>query len=276
MILFERGRFDLEMPLVEVLRDFDIGEDVRRRKVTLRLLLAHASGLPAETRLFEQAADPAALVRAIAALPLECDPGSRMVYSDPGFILLGEAVQRLTGEPLDSFCRREIFAPLGMAQTVFCPPHEWRSSIPPTEEDRAFRHRIIQGEVQDENAAVLGGVAGHAGLFGPAQELAVFAECLLNGGNPILQAATVERFTRREAGSTRTLGWDTPTPPSQSGRHLSPRSYGHLGYAGTSLWIDPERKLSIALLTNRTWPDRKSQLIRQFRPAFHDAIVEDL
>jgi CubicO group peptidase (beta-lactamase class C family) len=138
---------------------------------------------------------------------------------------------------------------------------------------------VIQGEVNDENAWVMGGVAGHAGLFSTAYDVAVFAEFMLRGGAPLLDLHTVELFTRRErhpANTSRALGWDTPSPPSQSGRYFSPDSYGHLGFTGTSLWIDPKRHLSVTLLTNRTWPDRSSQAIKQIRPAFHDAVVEAL
>lgn len=138
---------------------------------------------------------------------------------------------------------------------------------------------MIQGEVQDENAWVLGGVAGHAGLFSTAHDIARFAECMLAGGTPILRPETIALFTRREsapASTSRALGWDTPSQPSQSGKYFGPRSYGHLGYTGTSLWIDPDRQLSITLLTNRTWPDCSNQAIKQVRPKFHDAIIEAL
>jgi CubicO group peptidase (beta-lactamase class C family) len=154
-----------------------------------------------------------------------------------------------------------------------------KDSIPPTADDQSFRRRIIQGEVQDENASVLGGVAGHAGLFSTAEDLAIFAHAMLNRGYPILRSDTVELFSRREsapAGTSRALGWDTPSAPSQSGKYFSGRSFGHLGYTGTSLWIDPERQLSITLLTNRTWPDCANQAIKQVRPAFYDAVVEAL
>ena len=142
-----------------------------------------------------------------------------------------------------------------------------------------FRNRIIQGEVQDENASVMGGVAGHAGLFSTAHDLAIFASSMLQGGTPILRPETVALFTRRQsapAGTSRALGWDTPSTPSQSGKYFGSHSYGHLGYTGTSLWIDPDRQLSITLLTNRTWPDCSNQVIKQVRPQFHDAIVEAL
>jgi CubicO group peptidase (beta-lactamase class C family) len=166
-----------------------------------------------------------------------------------------------------------------MARTTFQPAPALKDSIVPTADDRSFRHRILQGEVQDENASVLGGVAGHAGLFSTAEDLAIFAHAMLNGGYPILRPATVELFSRRQTapeGTSRALGWDTPSAPSQSGKYFSARSFGHLGYTGTSLWIDAERQLSVTLLTNRTWPDCTNQAIKQVRPAFHDAVVEAL
>jgi CubicO group peptidase (beta-lactamase class C family) len=133
--------------------------------------------------------------------------------------------------------------------------------------------------VHDENCYVLNGVSAHAGLFSTADDIAKFAACMLRGGDPIFSPDTVRKFTRRDTMppyTTRTLGWDTPSQPSSSGRYFSPYSYGHLGFTGTSLWIDPEADLAIVLLTNRVWPDRSSQLIKQFRPAFHDAVREEL
>src|SRR5262249_43322176 len=153
-------------------------------------------------------------------------------------------------------------------------PAAMKEHIPPTVDDREFRKRIVQGEVHDENASAMGGVAGHAGLFAPARDVATFAHAMLEGGRPILRPEAVSLFIRRESsppGTTRALGWDTPSSPSQSGKYFSPRSFGHLGYTGTSLWVDPDRQLSVTLLTNRTWPDRTSEAIRQVRPAFHDA-----
>jgi CubicO group peptidase (beta-lactamase class C family) len=166
-----------------------------------------------------------------------------------------------------------------MTHTTFNPGADLKDVIAPTADDRSFRHRIIQGEVQDENASVLGGVAGHAGLFSTAEDLAIFAHAILNGGYPFLRAHTVERFSRREStpvGTSRALGWDTPSSPSQSGKYFSSKAFGHLGYTGTSLWIDPDRQLSVTLLTNRTWPDCQNETIKQVRPTFHDAIIEAL
>src|SRR5579884_949561 len=278
MLLYERGELDLEAPVCHVLPQI-CGTDARRRDITFRMLLAHSSGLPGYVRLFDVAKTRDALIAAALDTPLIAAPGTQAVYSDIGFLILGEALARIADEPLDRFCQREIFGPLGMSRTGFLPPQEGRKMVPPTEDDQTFRKRIIKGEVQDENASVMGGVAGHAGLFAPAEDVATFAHSLLSGGRPVLRPGTVALFTRREEsppGTSRTLGWDTPSRPSQSGTMFSPRSFGHLGYAGTSLWIDPEREISITLLTSRTWPDRKSQAIKEVRPAYHDAIMKVL
>lgn len=309
MMLYERGLLELDAPVAGTVPEFrtdSTGSDPRRSDVTFRMLLAHSSGLPAYEKLFLRVHSRAELLHAAFTTPLTADPGSRAEYSDIGFIILGEALERIAEETLDIFCQRETFGPLGMANTGFNPPLAARSKIPPTADERetqcdagaparetqtpagkqsvshtsprrTFRQRIIQGEVQDENAFVLGGVAGHAGLFSTAEELAIFAQTLLAGGSPILRPETIELFTRREsepAGTSRALGWDTPSSPSQSGKHFGPRSYGHLGYTGTSLWIDPDRQLSLTLLTNRTWPDCSNQAIKQVRPQVHDAILE--
>jgi serine-type D-Ala-D-Ala carboxypeptidase len=278
MLLYERGLLDLDAPVVAVVPEF-ARNDARCREVTFRMLLAHSSGLPAYVKLFLQAQTREQLLDAAFATPLEANPGTRAEYSDIGFIILGVALERIADEPLDRFCQREIFGPLGMAHTSFNPSAALRSAIPPTVDDLDFRHRIIQGEVQDENASVLGGVAGHAGVFSNAYDLAIFANAMLQGGPPIIRQETLAVFTRRQEsppGASRGLGWDTPSSPSQSGQYFSPRSFGHLGYTGTSLWIDPERQLSATLLTNRTWPDCSSQAIKEIRPRFHDAVVEAL
>jgi serine-type D-Ala-D-Ala carboxypeptidase len=281
MLLYERGLLDLEAPATAIVPEFtqDAAKDPRRHEVTLRMLLAHCSGLPAHEKFFLKARNRNELLQAAFTTPLAVDPATRAVYSDIGFIILGVALERLADESLDRFSQREIFAPLGMTNTTFNPPAELRAKIPPTANDQTFRQRVIQGEVYDENASVLGGVAPQAGLFSIAADLAKFAQAMLNRGSPILRPETVSLFTRREpapAGTTRALGWDTPSTPSLSGKYFSPQSYGHLGYTGTSLWIDPTRQLSITLLTNRTWPDCSNQAINQLRPKFHNAIIEAL
>ena len=278
MILYERGLIDLDAPVVSIVPEF-AGSDVRRGDVTVHMLLAHSSGLPAYEKLFLKVKTRDELLAAALTTPLATDPGTRAEYSDIGFIILALALERVADEGLDRFCQRELFGPVGMLHTTFNPPASWRASIPPTADDRSFRKRIIQGEVQDENASVLGGVAGHAGLFANAEDLATFSHILLHGGRPLVRPETLAIFTRREtapAGTSRALGWDTPSSPSQSGKYFSARSFGHLGYTGTSLWLDPERELSITLLTNRTWPDCSNKAIKDVRPAFHDAVVEAL
>jgi CubicO group peptidase (beta-lactamase class C family) len=279
MILYERGSFRLDQPVVEVLPECDCG-DPRRRRVTFSMLLAHSSGLPAYVKLFQVARNREELLQQAFKVPLVADPGVHAEYSDIGFILLGVALERIAGESLDLFFKRNVHDQLGLRVATFRPPRKpCRALTAPTEHDKTFRHRVIQGEVNDENAWVMGGVAGHAGLFSTAFDVALFAECMLRGGSPLLDLHTVELFTQRETspvGTSRSLGWDTPSLPSQSGRYFSPQSYGHLGFTGTSLWIDPKRQLSVTLLTNRTWPDRGSQVIKQIRPAFHDAVIEAL
>jgi serine-type D-Ala-D-Ala carboxypeptidase len=276
MLLNQRGRLLLDQPLAQILPEFAQGETARQ-PVTLRRLLAHASGLPGYAPLYLKAKTREELLNACLHLPLAAAPGSRAEYSDPGFILLGQALEVLAGDSLENFCSREVFTPLGMTSTRFRPPAHWRFAIPPTEQDLTFRHRVIQGEVQDENCFVLGGAGGHAGLFSNALDPLLYARCLLH--QEMFTAETIQLFTTRAdlpPGSSRALGWDTPSPPSSSGNFFSRHSAGHLGYSGTSLWIDFERKIAVVLLTNRTWPRRESQAIRLVRPAFHNAVVQSL
>ena len=280
MLLVQRGRLNVEMPLRELLPEFVAGRNGGdpASKVKVRHLLAHNSGLPGYVRFFETAGSSQELMKACLGLKLEAAPGERAEYSDPGFILLGSALERLVGERLDAWVGREVFDPVGLRATGFCPAEEVRGFIPPTELVEGFRHRLIQGEVQDENAFVFGGVAGHAGLFSNVGDLLRFSGEILKAGAGLFDRATVEMFAERQGpeGSSRALGWDTPSENSSSGRHFSRRSIGHLGFSGCSLWIDLEAEVALVLLTNRTWPDRRSQLIRAVRPAFHDAVREAL
>lgn len=286
MRLYDRGDLALDAPLAEWLPEFAAADasDTRRLRVTLRMLLDHSSGLPGYVRLFESANDRLAIVEACLRQPLAADPGTRAEYSDIGFIILGYLIEKIAGERLDSFCQREIFAPLRMSTTRFCPEKLLRASIPPTEDDRSFRHRVIQGEVHDENASVMGGVAGHAGLFSNAADILRFARCILaNGLTPsgmqLFSAQTVALFAtpaQQPSGTSRALGWDMPSAPSSSGTLFSARSIGHLGFTGTSLWIDLDAGIAVTLLTNRTWPDRSNQAIRELRPRFHDVLRREL
>src|SRR5215469_13132050 len=280
MLLYQRGQLDFDQPLGDLLPGFVVGRDDAKsaRRVTLRHLLAHNSGLPGYVEFFRTASTPAQLFRACLELPLQAAPGERSEYSDPGFILLGKALEMLTYEHLCEWSRKHIFEPLSLNATRFCPRPEARPLIPPTEVDNTFRHRVIQGEVQDENAFVLHGAAGHAGLFSNVPDLLRFAGEILaslnSSSGTLFAGLTVNSFADRQgpAGSSRALGWDTPSEDSSAGRHFSSRSIGHLGYSGCSLWIDLPAEIAVALLTNRTWPDRQNQTIKQVRPAFHDAV----
>jgi CubicO group peptidase (beta-lactamase class C family) len=288
MLLVDRGRLDVQGTVARYLPEFvppyDLAEDSlwsARSEIAVHHLLAHNSGLPAYERFFLRARTRAEVMEQALALPLEEPPGQRTLYSDIGFILLGEVLERLAKEPLDSFCVREIFQPLGMTDTCFKPARAIWDRIAPTEMDTSFRQRLIHGEVQDENAWVMGGVAGHAGLFSTARDLAAFCQLMLGGGKSkeqqLIQTATIREFTRAwpaREGAPRGLGWDKPSSPSSSGRYFSPSSYGHLGYTGTSLWIDPEKQLFIVFLTNRVHPDRTNDAIQAIRPAVHDAVIE--
>jgi CubicO group peptidase (beta-lactamase class C family) len=288
MLLYQRGLLDPDTLVGHLLPGFIVGRghDADAMRITLRHLLAHNSGLPGYVDFFRTHSTPARLYRACLELPLEAVPGARAEYSDPGFILLGKALEVIAGEYLPQFVHREIFDPLGMSSSTFCPRLSSRHAIAPTEIDNSLRFRTIQGEVQDENAFILTGAAGHAGLFSNVSDLLrLAAEILAASGHPsipqparLFDRATIEHFAQRQepSGSSRALGWDTPSQDSSSGRHFSPHSIGHLGFSGCSLWIDLDAAIAVVLLTNRTWPDRANQAIRQIRPAFHDAIREAL
>jgi CubicO group peptidase (beta-lactamase class C family) len=279
MILVDEGKLDLDQPVQELLPGFT---GPGKEAVTVRHLLTHSSGLPAVAPLYKEIQGQAAYLERIQAMDLESPPGSRSTYSDLGIILLGVILERTAGQPLDAFVRERVFVPLRMRDTRFLPPAELWPRIAPTEVD-PWRGRLIQGEVHDENAFALGGVAPHAGLFGTAGDLARFAQMLLNGGTfegrRIVSQETVALFTRR-AGiphSDRALGWDTKSAEgSSAGTLFSPRSFGHTGFTGTSIWIDPERDLFVILLTNRVHPTRENNLIREARPAVADAVVRAL
>ncbi len=282
-MLVESGQLELDAPVSRFLPEWACGpRPAWRAQVSVRHLLAHASGLPAYREYFRTAGHQKSVLAQALAEHLEARPGSRTLYSDVGYILLGEILARLAGKPLNEVAREKLFAPLEMNRTFFNPPPEIRAEIAPTEQDDAFRNRLVHGEVHDENAWCMGGVAGHAGMFSSAADLASFCQMLLNGGQyahrRLLRRLTIQQFTAPDpaAGGRRALGWDVPAAPSSSGRYFSRRSFGHLGYTGTSLWIDPEKELFVVLLTNRVHPTRKNEKIRDVRPALHDAVIEAL
>ena len=253
-----------------------------RHRVTVRHLLTHTSGLPAFKEYWRTSKSKQDTLTKIFAEPLEYEPGTKEVYSDLGIILVAEIIERLTGRKLDDLANSFIFSPLAMKDSMYKPPRKLWPTIAPTEIDNQYRHRLIQGEVHDENAFAIGGVSGHAGVFSTAPDLAAFCQMLLNGGvyahQRILRRATVAQFTTPQqlSGGARTLGWAVPTPGGLSGHYFSEQSFGHTGFTGTSIWIDPDRQLFVVLLTNRVHPTRENQKIQQVRRDVHDAIMQAL
>jgi len=250
MILYDEGRLPLDAKVANYLPGF---EGRWKDEVTVRLLLEHRAGLPAGRDLWRIASTPDEARRAVIETPLAYRPGRYFEYSDLGADLLGMVVETVAGVPLDLFLRQRVFRPLGMYDTDFLPPDSVHDRVAPTEVSPP-RGYPLQGQVHDENAYALGGVAGHAGLFGTADDLAVFAQMMLNGGiyngMRIVSDSTVRLFTQRAAGS-RALGWEMAEGRHGAGEYLSPSAYGHTGFTGTSIWIDPQRDMFVILLTNR-------------------------
>ena len=300
-LLIQRGRLKVDDRIdgiLNELRDSAIGA------ATVRQLLTHSSGLPGWRPLYERIAAIEATQPGFMGSPAACEAvtgyiakeeliyerGSRSLYSDLGFMLLGFAVERLSGEPLDQFCSGQIYEPLGARPLAYARRgplsalsihHDAECIIAPTEED-PWRKRMLCGEVHDENAYALGGVAGHAGLFGTARAVLAVSQAWMDGRRKkrgLLEPEIVRTFTTNRQGvpnSSWALGWDTPSVRSSSGTCFSPESFGHLGFTGTSLWIDPVKELEVVLLSNRVHPTRRNEQIRVFRPHIHDVICREL
>jgi len=280
MIMVDEGRLDLDQPVQTYLPRFvGAGKD----KVTVRQLITHSSGIDWWAPLYQEIHGWSEYVERIEAMDLVYEPGTETRYSDLGIILLGEILQRVSGEPFEELARRRIFEPLGLTETMYRPPAALLDRIAPTEND-PWRGRVVGGEVHDENAFAMGGVAPHAGLFSSAPDLARFVQMLLwkgfYDGERLVDRETVEMFTRRAnvvVGSDRALGWDTKSATgSSAGTLFSADSFGHTGFTGTSIWVDPARGLFVILLTNRVHPSRDDQLIREARPAVADAVIRAL
>jgi CubicO group peptidase (beta-lactamase class C family) len=292
MLAAEEGKLDLDAPVHRYVPAFS-GSD--KDRVTVRMLLAHASGLPAWRPLFREVPTRAQVFALVDTLPLESAPGARATYSDLGAILLTQVIEAIYQERLDSLLQRRVFGPLGMTSSVYRPAPGLRDRIAPTELDR-WRGRVLQGEVHDENAAVMDGVSGHAGLFSSAEDLLTFADWMLSqedggtggqadnrtgnpSGGPTVRPSVLRDFTRRQhllPGSRQALLWDTPSPGSSAGRRLSSGSFGHVGFTGTSLWIDPERRVAIVLLSNRISPTRNNPRWNPLRAAVADLVMSTL
>jgi len=274
---------NLDAPIERYLPEWPKGPQPEwRRKVTVRHLMTHTSGLPPFKEYWRTSTSKLETLSRIFAEPLEYEPGTKVVYSDLGIILMAEIIQRLTGKPLDVLANENVFGPLGMKHSMYNPPKTMWPEIAPTEFDSQLRHRMLQGEVHDENAFAIGGVSGHAGVFSTAPDLAAFCQMLLNGGvyahQRILKRATIAEFTAPQplAQNTRTLGWVVPTEGGSSGHYFSSHSYGHTGFTGTTIWIDPDWQLFVVLLTNRVHPTRENHKIAEVRPAVHHAVMKAL
>jgi CubicO group peptidase (beta-lactamase class C family) len=283
MLLEEEGRLDLAQPVRTYLPELDAPD---KAGITVRMLLTHQGGLEAGAPLYRTQRGRAAYLAQINARPARSAPGARTVYSDWDMVLLQAVVERITGQSLDAFVAARVFGPLGMRDTRFTPDTgdaALRRRIAPTVIDTS-RGGLQWGVVHDGNAWAMGGVSGHAGLFATARDLATFAQMLLNGGSyrgvRILAPQTVARWTAPQGpGASRALGWDTPAPNSSAGRYLSPRAFGHTGFTGTSLWIDPERGTFVVLLLNRVHSrgmeaTRHATMRRDVADAVQEAIVD--
>lgn len=277
MQLVDRGLLDLDAPVSRYVAEF------RWRNVTIRNLLTHTAGFPPDLPLWQDTKTREAAFALADTAPLANPPGRTYVYSDVSAIVGEQVVERITGQRLDQYLATHVFGPLGMVATRYLPPPSWKSMIAPTEVDTVLRHRLIWGTVHDESADRLGGVSGNAGLFSNALDLSRFATMLLDGGAwdslTIVHAETIAEFTRRQElppGSSRALGWDTPSQPSSAGTRMTDRAFGHTGFTGTSIWIDPGRDLFVILLTNRVNPTRANLRIAKVRPRVADLVAQAL
>ena len=277
MICCGRKLISLYDPVAKYLPEFASNG---KENITVKNLLLHNSGLPSYKRFYGKYNSAEELVDALYSIELEYDTGTKTVYSDLGMIVLGKLIEKVTGKTLDQFCKEEIFQPLRMNNTYFNPPDSLRYKIAPTEYDNYWRNRLVWGTVHDENSALLDGVAGHAGVFSTANDISHLLQMLLNSGTyngiQLIDPETIQLFTKRySAQSTRALGWDTKSATrSSAGELFDISSFGHTGFTGTSIWIDPTKNLFVIFLTNRVHPTRENKKLYKIRPALHNAIME--
>lgn len=272
MQLVEQGRLDLDAPLQRYIPEWT---GPRKEQVTVRHLITHTSGLPAFKAYDQQTHDPDSLAKLMFATPLDTLPGARMVYSDIGAFMLGQLVERLSGETLDQYVLKHVLTPLGMTETMYRPPATLKPRIAPTEID-TLRGGKVWGFVHDERAYYLGGVSAHAGLFGSGHDLARIARAYLNGGAldgaRVFKPETIGQFTTRQV-ADRALGWQKPDGNNSAGHRMSDRAFGHTGFTGTSIWIDPANDVFVILLSNRVNPTRANTRISRVRVALADGVM---
>jgi beta-glucosidase-like glycosyl hydrolase/CubicO group peptidase (beta-lactamase class C family) len=282
-LLVSSGRLQWDQPVARYVPEFAAGPQPEwRGKITMRHLLMHTSGLPSYKPLYKEATNKTEMLAKICAEPIEAEPGARARYSDLGFALAGIVVERLTGKTLDVLTRDTLWTRLGMKDTEYNPPAALLPRIAPTENDTTYRNRLLRGVVHDENAFAMGGLSGHAGLFATAADVAIFGEMLRQGGiyahQRILPRRSVDLLTRKQkvGDLERALGWQSPGAHGFAGKYASAIGFGHTGFTGTSVWIDPEKELVVVLLTNRVHPTRANETIEQVRPLVHNAVYESL
>jgi len=288
MKLITQKKLSLEHTIQQFYPQFTGGG---KENITIRHLLTHSSGLPGYYQFFldDQIKNKKDILNYIINVELNAEPGSHYEYSDLGFILLTAIIEKVAKRPIDQLAHSYFFGQLGMQHTRYTPPLEWKGKIAPTELDSIYRNRLIHGEVHDENTHLMGGVSGHAGVFSTAKDIARYAQMLVNGGvwkgRRILKESQIQEFTTVQNipdGSDLALGWDTPSQSGKSiaGDHFTKGSFGHLGFTGTSLWIDPHQEIFIVLLTNRVHPSRKgregSKEMYGVRRDFYNVLMEQL
>jgi len=279
MICYDRKLFSIEDRVVKHIPEFGVNG---KENITTKNLLLHNSGLPAWKKFYGRGLSSEQVIKEIYNSVLEYKTGEKTVYSDLGIITLGKIIEKVTGKSLDKFCKEEIFIPLKMNSTFYNPDDSIKNLCAPTEKDDYWRMKVLQGEVHDETSAMLGGVAGHAGLFSTAKDISNLMAVLMNKGKladkEFIKQSTVELFTKRfSIESTRALGWDTKSDSgSSAGKYFSKKSFGHTGYTGTSIWADTERNLFVIFLTNRVYPTRDNTKILKVRPQLHNAVIKSL
>ncbi len=279
MICYDRKLISLDDKVVKYIPEFGLNG---KENITIKNLLIHNSGLPAWKKFYGRDLKYDDVIKEIYSSQLEYKSGEKTVYSDLGIITLGKIIEKVSGKTLDVFCKDEIFIPLKMESTFFNPDDSIKKLCAPTEIDNYWRMKTLQGEVHDETSAMLNGVAGHAGLFSTAEDIAKLLSVLINKGKvdqkTFIKQSTIELFTKRASKeSTRAIGWDTKSDSgSSAGKYFSKNSFGHTGYTGTSIWADPDRNLFVVFLTNRVYPTRENTKIQKVRPRLHDAVIESL
>ncbi|MCK4753902.1 MAG: serine hydrolase, partial [Calditrichia bacterium] len=280
MILYDQGRLQLDWKVIDIIPAFQ-GKD--KEKVTIRHLLTHTSGLPGWIRFYLELNGKERIIQEICDTELENEPGTTYVYSDLGMIMMQKILETIAQKPLDQLVLDYISIPLYMKRTIYNPDSSLINEIVPTEISE-WHKKLVHGFVHDENTYVMGGISGHAGLFSTVQDLSVFCQMYLNRGlydnKRILKTETIELFTTRQnliEGSTRALGWDTRSEQnSMAGDFMSMRAFGHSGFTGTTIWIDPENQVFVVLLSNRVYPTRENRKISRVRPIVHNYVMKTI